>query len=364
MLRFIGDFAAILPFAFTRALSMGAGQAVQFDSVDDLYWSVRNSKKTCAWLAGLYLLRKSFRLGSVVLSAFPWICLMSDLHPAIELLNHTSMHVFIAVSIVMPVAFVLREYFAALPLALAFALLSFQVQPLSLILGPPDSEATYDNQVKVICWNMLATNENFDGLQSLLEEHTPDVLVLIELRPGVIERTGYLLDHYPRYRYRPSWGGEGIGIFAKEGVASFDFEQFGFEKQPALIANVNGAGDRTLKLVGMHTLSPLPLDRVATRDLQLAELARWAQSVDEPIAVCGDFNISPWTTPFKNLLRSGFRDSRHGVGNEASWPAELGILGVPIDHVLARGQCEVTNRKVLGQVEGSDHQPVYFEVNF
>lgn len=211
---------------------------------------------------------------------------------------------------------------------------------------------------------MLATNENFGGLKQLLQDHSPDLLVLIELRPGVIERTGYLLEHYPRYRYRPSWGGEGIGIFAKEGVASYEFEDFGFEKQPALIANVTGKNNQTLKLVGLHTLSPIPLDRVAIRDAQLDELALWSQSTNSPIAVCGDFNISPWTTPFRRLIASGFSDSREGVGNEASWPAELGALGVPIDHVLSKGNCAIANRQVLAQVPGSDHKPVYFEVCF
>ena len=343
---------------------MGVSEAIHFDNVDELSWSFRNSKKACAWLAGLYLVRKSFRLGSLVLSAFPWICLLSDLHPGIELINHTSMHAFVVVCLALPIAVLVREYLVSVPLAVAFLLLFGQLQPLNLISNNSTPNATFENTVSVVSWNMLATNENFDGLRNLLQEHTPDLVVLIELRPGVLERTECILEQYPHYRYRPSWGGEGIGIFSRHPNIEFEFEDFGFAKQPALVASISNADGASLRLVGMHTLSPLPLERVATRDKQLKELAAWAQHTDGPIAVCGDFNISPWTTPFKNLLAAGFVDSREGSGNGASWPAELGFLGVPIDHVLSHGDCQIRNRKVLGPVEGSDHKPVYFEVQF
>jgi endonuclease/exonuclease/phosphatase (EEP) superfamily protein YafD len=74
---------------------------------------------------------------------------------------------------------------------------------------------------------------------------------------------------------------------------------------------------------------------------------------DGPVVAVGDFNAAPWSWPMRDLLeRTGMRALRIPFG---SWPARLGALGVPIDHVLVHNGARVVAVEAFGAQMGSNH---------
>lgn len=292
-----------------------------------------------------------------------FVC-FSSLHPLLELANHCSMHALAASLVLIPLLYYLNNRGLMVCLGVACAYLILVTKPWTLL--PSSSPPVANEQaIHVLSWNMLSINKSFEEIESMVREVDPDVLVLIEVRPGIIGDLPYITSNYEYSLLRPSWGGEGIAMFSRLQGTEFDFADYDFPRQPAIIATIPAAdSDSELTLVGLHTLSPLPLFRAAIRDRQIRSFNEWSQNQSGPVCVCGDFNITPWTGPFQQLLDSGFIDSRVGTGNCPSWPADLGPLGIPIDHALSKGDCRIIDRQVLKRGPGSDHRPIEFTVVF
>lgn len=316
------------------------------------------------WVCLQPLFRALFFLATLAVCAHPILVIFSDWHPALELLNHLCMHALFASTLLLAVAVLTNRRILRLLLAISTLLLLALTSAWELVPVQAEPMSESESAYRVLAWNVLATNENYEEIEQLVSDQKPDIVVLIEVRPGVIEKLEAIAQRYPHSLHRPSWGGEGIAVLSRVPGTTLEFEDFALPKQPGVIARIPGQNNTAIEIVAVHTLSPLPLERVEHRDRQLEELANWSKGRQTPIVACGDFNITPWTKPFKNLLAEGFVDTRAGTGNGPSWPAELGPFGIPIDHVLAKGACRVLNRRVLPQVPGSDHCPVVFDVIF
>lgn len=291
------------------------------------------------------------------------LVLCSRLHPFLELACHCSLHVLLAAAVLLPALIWLRYRGVAFCLAIATAYLLVLVQPWGFInFGQKPAEEP--NTLQVLSWNVLSINKSFAEIEQVIKDVNPDVLILIEVRPGLIEALPFVQETYPHCLQRPSWGGEGIAICSRVPGTTTSFEGFDYPRQPGIVAKIPGVSGGSMELVALHTLSPLPTPRTAVRDRQLASVRDWSSSRTGPTCVAGDFNTTPWTSSFIDLLRSGFRDSRVGSGNGASWPAELGWLGIPIDHAITKGDCRISERRVLQECPGSDHRPIAFKLHF
>ena len=156
---------------------------------------------------------------------------------------------------------------------------------------------------------------------------------------------------FPR-RYRAS----GIfGLFALVNFCVIVPLYFGRESPPAavsrpyrsLLMNVNSQSGRPDQVAQVIQLM--------AADILVLEEVKQAKS---PVLLLGDLNITLWCSHFKRLLRaSGLRDSSQGRGVLPTWPVDLPILLVPIDHCLHSAGIYIT-RKRTGPKVGSDHYPL------
>jgi len=113
-----------------------------------------------------------------------------------------------------------------------------------------------------------------------------------------------------------------------------------------------------IRFLVMHPVSPSTPERSAAHREQVEAIADWAREQDDPVVVLGDLNATPWSSAFQMLLAEGdLVNSQKGFGLQASWPASLGPLGVPIDHVL-HSQDLTTVERSLGPGYGSEHRSV------
>ncbi len=294
----------------------------------------------------------------------------------LELAAHFSAHALIATLLVIPILWLTAHRRTAV--VCCFVAIGFTciVQPWHLI---PFAKTSKPDALRVLSWNVLASNEDFDSIVDFIRGVDPDVLVLIEVRPDLLERAPWLTEHYPISKVIPNWGGAGIAVFCREAEDKYSVDlavhnfysvdiaaqNFATRVMPSIVATFTSPDHaRKVDLIATHTFSPTPPQRALLRDKQLRKFLEWSNQQNTPQCLVGDLNTTPWTQSFGELQQAGFRDSRRGAGNCPSWPAWLGVAGIPIDHALSRGECSITDRRVHFTNAGSDHCPIDFKLSF
>ena len=122
-------------------------------------------------------------------------------------------------------------------------------------------------------------------------------------------------------------------------------------------------GNQTLRLFGVHLISPTNAFRLTMRNAQLAEISEHVNKQPMSTVLMGDFNCTPASPYLQDLLRdTGLRDSRQGFGYQATWNRELWPLMIPIDHFLVSPDCHIQDRSTAAAA-GSDHLPIVMEIS-
>jgi hypothetical protein len=112
-------------------------------------------------------------------------------------------------------------------------------------------------------------------------------------------------------------------------------------------------------LLAIHPPSPTTPDRTETRNERLAQVDGWVATAAPRHVVLGDFNTTPESIAFRRLRAdTDLVDSLRGHGWQPSWPVGLGILGLPIDHVL-HDPGLVARERVTGRSFGSQHRSLW-----
>ena len=229
----------------------------------------------------------------------------------------------------------------------------------------PHTQPPRGNEVvKIMSFNVLGTNREYDAVVERIEQHDPDVVTVLEFANEWSTVLKRLDKKYPYRLLEPRWHGFGIAIFSKRPLANSTTTLLSksVTDNPLLTADIEIDG-RAVRLAGVHLLSPMNRVRLKIRNQQLEEIADFLSQRQIPTIVMGDFNCTPWS-PFLSdfLSRLNLRDSRMGFGYQASWNAKYPFLLIPIDHALVSHEIHVHSR-ILGDFAGSDHYPMVFEVS-
>lgn len=117
-----------------------------------------------------------------------------------------------------------------------------------------------------------------------------------------------------------------------------------------------------ISIVVFGTDSPTTSARAQHRDRALHAAARWSRAHSSRRIVMGDFNATPWSSPFRHLLRDGkLFDTLNGFGLQVSWPESNVLLRIPIDHALLGPGLAATDRGT-GPSFGSQHRSLHVTV--
>ena len=242
----------------------------------------------------------------------------------------------------------------ALVVGLVGALNAAAVLP--LFIGPAARPETTD--VRVMSFNLLSDNTNYDEVIGFIADVDPDVVVLHEAsRPWEQALAAASLD-YEITRGRTDDLIFGSLVLARPGS---EVQSFGFQiSDPRAIEVVLPSG---VAVLGIHPLAPFPEDQTERRRFQFEFASLWASSREGPRVIVGDFNASPWSDPFRRLrIDTGLRNSQSGYGLELSYPAQASpLLQVSIDHLLHSSELAVADRR-LGPPLGSDHLPLIVDL--
>jgi endonuclease/exonuclease/phosphatase family metal-dependent hydrolase len=131
--------------------------------------------------------------------------------------------------------------------------------------------------------------------------------------------------------------------------------------EPAIQATLL-AGGHPLRLFAIHTSWPLAPASARRRNRQLVLLAQQARATTVPLVALGDFNISPFSPHFRQLLADGnLRSAADGFGWQPTWPTFLPPAGIQIDHGLVNAPVVVQSFR-RGERDGSDHRPIVIDL--
>ncbi|MDS4027075.1 MAG: endonuclease/exonuclease/phosphatase family protein [Candidatus Contendobacter sp.] len=244
-------------------------------------------------------------------------------------------------------------------LNLAFILPAFQLSALQAEAPTTPVTATGNlPTLRALLANVNADNRDAERLRRLIAASDPDMILLLEATPWLLDQLRDLGRRYPHHLTEPREDPFGIALFSRHPFVQSQIVHFGDAISPPAVMVTINAGEHPFALIGVHPWPPVSADLAEGRNAQLRALATRVRQCQIPVLVLGDLNLSPWSPWFARLLAdTGLRDSRRGRGLQPSWPAGWWPLWIPIDHALFSAGIRIQHREI-GPAIGSDHYPV------
>jgi endonuclease/exonuclease/phosphatase (EEP) superfamily protein YafD len=218
--------------------------------------------------------------------------------------------------------------------------------------------------------NVHASNTRYDDVRAEIERLEPDIVFLPENTDRWAAGLAPLRARYPYVIDGKSSSVFSLFLFSRLPLSDASIIRLpqpdGF---PAIVARLceEGADNdmACVRLIGIHPPPPLSAEWAAERDAALNAVAALIAGPDaDRTILLGDFNCTPWSPVFRDLVTAtGLRSTATGAGLTPTWFSRWLPLGLVIDHILVGSAIE-TQRHDVGRDVGSDHFPVIADLAF
>ncbi len=202
-----------------------------------------------------------------------------------------------------------------------------------------------------------------NALRSMLRSERPDAFVVLEPAQGDVralqrDAAQYTV-HTTATKASPPW--VRTIVLARVPVANVVHRE-AKHLPPATVEYTILIDRQPVNILALHTASPTTPDRMRERNRALRATVSWSTSRDGDHIVMGDLNATPWSPEFGDTERGArLRSSLRGFGQQATWPSELGWLGLPIDHALLSARLVTVDRRTVSGF-GSEHRSLLVTV--
>lgn len=226
----------------------------------------------------------------------------------------------------------------------------------------------------VSTYNLLASNDNLDGIKAALLASDADIIAVQELSlaHASMLRTD-LIDAYPYQLLDPRESVYGMGILSRYPLTPPQvpfITDLPYVGGPQLVEV--RLGETAVQIINFHAIPPYrrPIpDAVSTalRAEQAAELAEYAASSPYPLIALGDLNATDQSEAYRLMQREyqdAWRTAGWGFGH--TWPglrfSYLGLVAprwlVRIDYIFATASWQIRDAQLAPWDGGADHRPV------
>lgn len=200
----------------------------------------------------------------------------------------------------------------------------------------------------IVTANILGSNPEISRLADWVEDVEPQILGVVEVRAHHKQALEALGFEHQTIIARP--GNFGIALLSRSqptSVVVLDEEtQF-----PSILAEWP-----QYRVLLTHPVPPVSSEARQIGDDQVLRLTEILKKSSLPVIAMGDFNATGWDLRLRPLLEMGLKDSRKGHGIIPTWPSNLSVVQIPIDHILIPKDW-VSQDCVRGPHVGSDHFP-------
>lgn len=233
------------------------------------------------------------------------------------------------------------------------------------------AESREQANLRLMVANIKFSNTQFDEVSQVIEQHDPDLLLLIEINQDWKSELDSLRQSFPNRIEVIRDDGLGLALWSKLPIQREQVKYLVTERRPSIFATLILPDGKTMEVAGVHPTPPGLKDETSgdrrdsrVRDAELVLVAKEVQAnADTTWLVTGDFNDVAWshtTRLFKRL--SGLGDPRVGRALLCTFHADYPPLRYPIDHVfLSQGSTVGQFQRV--RLPGSDHFAVLAELH-
>ena len=198
---------------------------------------------------------------------------------------------------------------------------------------------------------------NLKALRAMLRRERPDVFVVLEPSQGDAKSLKRDAANYAvrttATKASPPW--VRTIVLSRVPISKIVHRE-AVDLPPATVEYTIMLDRRPVTILALHTASPTTPARAKERNRALRATVRWSLRRSNDHVVMGDLNATPWAPEFVDTeTKAKLRSSLRGFGQQATWPTELGWLGLPIDHALLSSALVTTNRRTVSGF-GSEHR--------
>lgn len=291
-------------------------------------------------------------LGFLVFAGLLIATRLSNLWLAFDVLSHFTLHYAILagaflIGYFMPVGRVLTAFILAFIGFAGIGAYAHYASEEPRVFGLAQAN---ERPLRIMSFNSGFANDNTEAIIKEVRRLDPDVAVLIELSEGKRVVLNQLRDKYPYHIDCIGTAYCHFAILSKAPITSSDFK--GLWNGPALISATLGGQYAGVHVVGVHSIRT---PYVRAQFGQMRELANYLNAFTGPLFVVGDFNA----TPFARVLGLfAERTSLRRVTFLPTWPGQVELPQLAIDHIFFSAGVRVLEAAKIGQRAGSDHYPV------
>jgi endonuclease/exonuclease/phosphatase (EEP) superfamily protein YafD len=277
---------------------------------------------------------------------------------AFDLFSHFRLQYVLAALALLVIALCARAYgsatvFAAVALVHGAAITD-------LWLGGAANAAPGGMPLRLVIANVEAQNRRPEKVTEFVRAADADLVLLVDAGGQYWRQAlGQLRDLYPHHAQQAWRARTRVILFSRWPIVFEQVREAPRSWRPYLVAKLAVEG-RTLEVLGVHPSSPSPIQAGKTRrrNHELDHIAEVVKDTDAAVILAGDFNTSPWSPHFRDLLAAaGLHNAAEGKGYIPTWPTWFWPARIPIDHVLLKGPITATTVR-RGPAIGSDHFPI------
>ncbi|MBL9114648.1 MAG: endonuclease/exonuclease/phosphatase family protein [Verrucomicrobiaceae bacterium] len=283
-----------------------------------------------------------------------WMPLLHNFHWFPALFDHFRLQFVVASGLAMVVALLAR---AGRTAVFALITLVYHLWPLASVHRTVPSSVTAAPMpaLKMVCFNVLVSNTQYDRVSRWLDEVSPDVIILLEVTATWATKLEALKKTHPHGDSFPAGDCTGVAIYSRLPLSGVSLLDHGADTLPSITGILNWAG-RPVRLIGVHPIHPTGAKHARMMEWQLEDLARRVSgSRDVPVIVAGDFNCAPWARQMRKFQQGSGLSYR--CTQPIWWPTWnlRHPLMLAIDHTLCTPHLFVESREISPDL-GSDHR--------
>jgi endonuclease/exonuclease/phosphatase (EEP) superfamily protein YafD len=249
-------------------------------------------------------------------------------------------------------------------IGLGLALFCVILNSIDVVLWYLPAEQSHNSNLRIVISNVLTSNQRYRDVIDYVKAENPDLLVIMEMDKVWQYRLQTLKSLLPYSIEEPRADNFGLAIFSKLPLINPQVKDWGQSLVivPSLTADIT-VRDRVVSLIATHPVPPLNDEYSISRNSQMNDIADYVRQVGNESVVMGDLNMSMWSPYYRKFIdRANLRNTRQGFGIQASWPTNLPLLQIPIDHCLITPNLKVSNNRI-GKDIGSDHYPLITDLS-
>lgn len=282
--------------------------------------------------------------------------LFSKHHLYFDLISHFRVQYIVLLLPAFLIAIVTKKMVAVLIISIALAVHGYVVT-MSMLPVSPMNDTDY-TELTVLSSNLLSSNTHYQAQLDIIATQNPDIIAFQEYsHVWDLVLSSQLSSNYPHSITEPLASNFGIAIYSKHPITDGAVEVFSTESFPAISADIQ-IGESTVRVMSVHPPPPAGTDIYLNRNQYMERIAQEADAQSGAVVVLGDFNATPWTSHFTDMLKTGsLRNASAGFGFNPTWPTGQVRLYIPIDHILVNSKINVDHFETI-HLEGSDHRNV------